>query len=331
MNLYNQIIASVNQADRIVITAHKSPDGDSIGSSMALYHWLKDKGKNVSVCHPDAHPNFLSWVPSVDEINHFEISSELIRDNVNKADIIFALDYNHPSRLGKEMETLLTGKKEKTIMIDHHLDPSDFAFIALSQPEVCSTAQLIYELIQEDKETRISVESGTCIYLGIMTDTGSFRFNSVAPRTHEILAHLLSIGVDHTAIHEAVFGQNSLNQLRLRSYAICNNLELIENGKVALMWLSASELEQYHYEKGDTEGLVNVALSVTGVKLAVFMVEKEGKIKMSFRAKENQTVNAFAVDYFEGGGHAYAAGGISSLSLGETIKKVKDNIAPYIV
>ncbi len=331
MNQFEQIIAAVNNSQNIVITAHKSPDGDSIGSSMALYHWLISKGKTVSVCHPDAYPNFLAWVPSVDEIIHFENSGEIIQEKMVNADLIFALDYNHPSRLGKDLEPLLADAKEKTIMIDHHLDPSDFAFIALSEPHVCSTAQLVFELIVKDSEVTISRESGICIYLGIMTDTGSFRFNSVSPRTHEIIAQLLNVGVDHTAIHEAVFGQNSLSQLRLRSHAICNNLELIEKGKVALMWLSASELEQYHYEKGDTEGLVNVALSVTGVKLAVFMVEKDGKIKMSFRAKENQTVNTFANKFFEGGGHAYAAGGISDLSLQDTIQKVKENISSYII
>lgn len=331
MNPFENILNTLETAQNIVITAHKSPDGDSIGSSMALFHWLMAKGKAVSVCHPDAFPNFLSWVPSVQSILNFEESATLISEKMEQADLIFALDYNHPSRLGKDMEPLLADKRSKTIMIDHHLDPSDFAFLAVSEPSVCSTAQLVYELMKSDKKTAIPVESGTCVYLGIMTDTGSFRFNSVEPRTHTIASELLELGVDHTAIHEAVFGQNSLNQLRLRSHAICNNLELIAEGKVALMWLSAQELVDFHYEKGDTEGLVNVALSVTGVKLAVFMIEKDGKVKMSFRSKENQVVNTYANTYFEGGGHAYAAGGISDLSLSETLEKVKNTIGKYIV
>jgi phosphoesterase RecJ-like protein len=331
MNQFKEIIEAVNSASKIVITAHRSPDGDSIGSSMALYHWLKSKSKEVSICHPDPYPNFLAWLPSVDQVLNFENNETVIRENCENTDLIFALDYNHPSRLGKDMAPLLEGIKEKVIMIDHHLDPSDFAFISVSQPEVCSTAQLVFELIEQDKDVEMTVESGQAIYLGIMTDTGSFRFNSVTPRTHEILGKLLSIGVNHTAVHEAVFGQNSLNQLRLRSHAIVNNLEIIENGKVALMWLTADELEKFHYEKGDTEGLVNIALSVTGVKMAVFMVEKDGKVKMSFRSKEDQAVNVFANENFEGGGHAYASGGISDLSVLDTLQKVKTNVTKYLV
>lgn len=329
MNQFYNIIQAVNAAEKIVITAHKSPDGDSIGSSMAVYHWLKAKNKQVSICHPDAFPKFLKWLPAVEEVQNFEDSGELITTDIEEADLVFALDYNHPSRVGNDMEPLLSNIKEKTIMIDHHLDPSDFAFISLSQPEVCSTAQLVYELLETD--SFMSVEAGMAIYLGIMTDTGSFRFNSVTPRTHEILGKLLSNGVDHTAIHEAVFGQNSLDQLRLKSHAICNNLDIIENGRVAVMWLSESELEEFNYQKGDTEGLVNTALSVTGVNLAVFMTESNGKVKMSFRSKGDQAVNIFAKENFEGGGHAYASGGISFISLVETIKKVKDNVGKYLV
>ncbi len=330
MNPFQKIIQAVNSAENIVVTAHKSPDGDSIGSSMAVYHWLKSKGKKVRVCHPDAFPKFLGWLPQVEEILNFEDSSEEILQIIEKADLIFALDYNHPSRLGAQMEYVLEGRREQIVMIDHHLDPADFASFSVSQPEVCSTAQLVYELIEQD-EVKLTVESGTAIYLGIMTDTGSFRFNSVSPRTHEILAGLLSIGVNHTAVHEAVYGQNSLNQIRLRSYALCNNLEIINEGKVALLWLTEEELNRFHYEKGDTEGLVNMALSVTGVKMAVFMVEKEGKVKMSFRSKEDQAVNQFAKDFFDGGGHAYASGGISYLSVSETVEKVRSNVQKYLV
>lgn len=331
MNQFKEIIAAVDTAQNIVITAHRSPDGDSIGSSMAVFHWLKGKGKEVKICHPDASPKFLNWLPNVDEIMNFEDSTEEIKAKMESADLIFALDYNHPSRLGRDMETLLEGKKDQTIMIDHHLDPADFAKISVSEPTVCSTAQLVYELIQNDANTVLSVESGQAIYLGIMTDTGSFRFNSVTPRTHEILSGLLTLGVDHTAIHEAVFGQNSLDQLRLRSYAICNNIEIIEGGKVALMWLTAAELEELKYQKGDTEGLVNVALSVTGVKMAVFMSEKDGKVKMSFRGKQDQAVNVFANENFDGGGHAYASGGISDLSVPDTLQKIKDTVSKYVV
>ncbi len=331
MTKYQEIIQALETAENIVITAHKSPDGDSIGSSLALYHYLKWKNKKVQICHPDAYPNFLSWLPDVNQVLNFEDNQEQIEHAISKADIIFALDYNHPSRLGDAMSPLLESKREKTIMIDHHLNPADFAFISVSETSVCSTAQLIYELIVSDSKGLINETMGIPIYLGIMTDTGSFRFNSVTPRTHEVLAHLLESGVNHTAIHEAVFGQNSLNQLRLRSYAICNKLDIIENGKVAIMSLSEAELEEYHYEKGDTEGLVNVALSVTGVKMAVYLQEKDGKVKISFRSKEDQSVNQLAADHFEGGGHAYASGGINFDTLEATIDKLKKVVHAYVI
>lgn len=331
MTKYQEIIQAVEAANHIVITAHKSPDGDSIGSSMGLYEYLKNKDKKVTICHPDPYPNFLTWVPNVDEILNFEEHAETIKEAFTQADLIFALDYNHPSRLGDEMSVLMADAKNKTIMMDHHLNPADFAFISLSEPAVCSTSQLVYELVAEDGLDKLNAAIGIPLYLGIMTDTGSFRFNSVTPRTHEILAHLLSAGVNHTDIHEAVFGQNSLNQLRLRSYAICNKLEIIEEGKVAVMSLSSSELDAYHYEKGDTEGLVNVALSVTGVKLAVYLQEKDGKVKISFRSKGNQAVNQLAGDHFEGGGHAMASGGISYVPLAETIEKLKSVIHSYVI
>jgi len=331
MTKFQEIIQAIDAAENIIITAHKSPDGDSIGSSMGLYHYLRWKNKNVQICHPDPFPNFLSWVPDVDQVLNFEENEEQIVHAMAKADLIFALDYNHPSRIGDSMAPVLEGKRDKTIMIDHHLNPADFAFISVSQPEVCSTAQLVYELIVSDNKEFLNASMGEPLYLGIMTDTGSFRFNSVTPRTHEILASLLEAGVNHTAIHEAVFGQNSLDQLRLRSYAICNKLEIIESGKVAILSLSEQELNDYNYIKGDTEGLVNVALSVSGVKLAVFLQEKDGKVKISFRSKEDQAVNQLASDHFEGGGHAYASGGINFDSLEATIDKLKKVVHTYVI
>jgi phosphoesterase RecJ-like protein len=331
MTKFQEIIQAIDAVDNIVITAHRSPDGDSIGSSMALYHYLKWKNKNVQICHPDAYPNFLAWLPDVDQVLSFDENQEQIEHAISKADLIFALDYNHPSRLGDGMAPLLDGKREKTIMIDHHLNPADFAFISVSQTDVCSTSQLIYELIISDGEGLINETMGTPIYLGIMTDTGSFRFNSVTQRTHEVIGNLLAADVNHTAIHEAVFGQNSLNQLRLRSYAICNKLEIIEEGKVAILSLSEKELEEYHYEKGDTEGLVNIALSVSGVKMAIYLQEKDEKVKISFRSKEDQSVNLLAADHFEGGGHAYASGGINFDNLEATINKLKKVIHSYVL
>jgi phosphoesterase RecJ-like protein len=323
------ILDKINASEQFVITAHKSPDGDSIGSSLALYHFLLAKGKQVIICHPDPCPNYLKWLDGVDLIKHFDSQPDEVEASILKSDVVFALDYNHPSRVGG-MQQLLLNAGSKTIMIDHHLHPSDFASIIYSDSSVCSTAQMVFEVINADGTIAISKSIGEPIYLGIMTDTGSFRFSSVTPRTHVILAELLSNNIDHTKIHEAIYDQNSLNQLKLKSFAINQKLELLQNDSVALIYLTENELTQYKYEKGDTEGLVNTALSISGVKMAVLMVEKDNAIKMSFRSKLNLHVNQLASDLFEGGGHAYAAGGISYLSMEETINKLKDALPKYI-
>lgn len=329
MTIYQKILKEIDKAERIVITAHKSPDGDSIGSSMGLYQYIRRSGKEVTVCHPDPYPNFLSWVKDVNDIVCHDYNAPLVREKIREADLIFALDYNDPSRLGP-MGELLKEKKEKIIMIDHHLHPKDFYFLGVSDTDSCSTAQLVYELIAADSNQKMDTNIGTPLYLGIMTDTGSFRFSSVQPRTHEILADLLKSGVAHTHVHEQVYDQNSLSQLKLKSFAINQKLELIENDKVAIISLTKEDLLAYYYQKGDTEGLVNAGLSIKGVKMAIFLVEKEEGIKMSFRSKHNLAVNVLASENFEGGGHAYAAGGISHLSMDETLEKLKRVIPNYL-
>jgi phosphoesterase RecJ-like protein len=329
MNIYDQIIQAAQKAENIVITAHKSPDGDSIGSSLALYHYLKAKNKNVSICHPDPVPNYLSWLPEVDLVIDYGTNAKLVEEKLTQADLIFALDFNHPSRLG-DMGQFLEGKKDIIAMIDHHLHPSDFAALQISDTNCGSTAQLIFELANHDDYFSIDALFGTPVYLGIMTDTGSFRFSSVTARTHEVLAEILNAGVQHSMIHEQIFDQNTLSQLQLKSYAIDQKLELLANNKAAILSLTAEELERYNYKKGDTEGIVNTALSIQGVKMAVFLVEKDGAIKLSFRSKHDVSVNVLANENFEGGGHAYASGGISYLSMNETLEKLKKLIPTYV-
>ncbi len=327
--MHHQIYASILEANNIVITSHKSPDGDSIGSSMALYQFIKRLEKTVDVVHPDPYPNFLSWIKDVGDIINYENQLELATDKIQKADLIFCLDYNTAGRVGP-MAEILESSAGKKIMIDHHLNPSDLAEIVLSKPEISSTAELIFEFINEVRPEMIDTNTGTPIYLGMMTDTGSFRFPSVTSRTHEVLAKLLASGVVHNHVHEQVFDQVSLSQLKLKSYAINQKLEMIENNQVALISLSLEELNMYSYEKGDTEGLINMALAIKGVKMAVFVKEAEGLLKISFRSKHNVHVNQFAADYFEGGGHKYAAGGASFVDMEKTLEKIKTHVAEYL-
>jgi phosphoesterase RecJ-like protein len=330
INTYKAIVAAIQEAKNIVITSHKSPDGDSIGSSLALYHFIAALGKSSVVCHPDKAPNFLLWVEGAFDIVSYEEQQDEVIQKMHDADLIFCLDFNSADRVGKDMQPLLEKASAKKIMIDHHMHPADFCEIIVSETSVCSTSQLIFELIDQSGNGEMLNESiGVPIYLGIMTDTGSFRFPSVQARTHEILAALIRTGIKHFEIHEKVYDTNTVDRLQLRGYALSEKLELIENYPVALISVTEEELNRFHYQKGDTEGLVNVALSVDSIKVAAFFAEKDGAVKISFRSKGDYYVNELANDHFEGGGHKYAAGGISYDSLENTINKFKSLIPTY--
>lgn len=326
----NNIILEAEKARHIVITSHKSPDGDSIGSSLGLYRFLKSLGLHPTICHPDPCPVFLEWAKREDTIVDFESAEELVSKHLKQADLIFCLDYNGAGRLGNSMGDVLKEASAKKIMIDHHLHPEDIFDLAVSEPSVGSTSQLVFELIvASGNKDKITAEMVEPLYLGIMTDTGAFRFNSVNARTHEIIAEMLMTGLNHTAIHENTFDGNRMDKLRLRGYAVAEKLEVLPEFKVAIISLNEEELNRFNYIKGDTEGLVNVALSVEGVEMAVFFTEKDGKVKISFRSK-GPAVNELAADHFDGGGHKFAAGGISFEDLETTIARFKKVLPLYV-
>lgn len=331
MTVAKTIWNSVKDAQNIVITAHKSPDGDSIGSSLALKHFLTKMGLNVTVVHPDAAPDFLHWVPGQQEIIVFEENEKLAVKLIQSADVVFCLDYNHPGRVGEQMQGTLEKASAVKIMIDHHLDPSDFCQHIISSPKTCSTAQLIYQFI-EDVELLSELDPliGECIYLGIMTDTGSFRFPSVESKTHQIIAHLIGVGVNHSAIHEAIYDTNTIDKIRLKGYCMSEKLVCLPNSPVAYASMTAEELLRFNAQKGDTEGLVNQILSIQGIKMAVFFAEKDGKIKISFRSKGDYFVNELANAHFSGGGHAYASGGVSTDDMISTIDRFVTNVKNFI-
>ncbi|MEY3451713.1 MAG: hypothetical protein RL711_1539 [Bacteroidota bacterium] len=331
MNQYLQIVEEIKASNHIVITAHKSPDGDSVGSSLGLLHFIEKLGKTAVICHPDPAPDFLSWLEGIDQIltiTHFQSEIEVLFE---QADLIFCLDYNGTDRVGKEMQALLEKATCKKIMIDHHLNPQDFATITVSETAVCSTSQLIVELIVQSENTHLlNGAIGTPLYLGILTDTGSFRFPSVQPRTHQLLAMLLEAGVKHHVIHENLNDNNTLGRLKIQGYALSEKLEVIEEYQVAIISLTNEELVKYNYQKGDTDALVNLALSIKGMKAAMFFSERDGMIKISFRSKGKENpVNTLASEHFSGGGHANAAGGMSELSMEATLEKVKSLLPLY--
>lgn len=330
MNIYKQIEAEILTASHIVITSHKSADGDSIGSSLGLLHFIEKLGKKAVLCHPDGAPDFLYWLDT-SSIILMSDEPQKVTESFQQADLIFCLDYNATDRIGPDMQALLEAATCKKVMIDHHLKPQDFATLVVSEPSASSTSQLIVELIDQTGNGDLLDEKiGTPLYLGILTDTGSFRFSSVQPRTHEIIAKLLAVGVQHNLIHEALNDNNTASSLRVQGFAMSEKLEIMEAHHVSIISLTKEELAKYDYKKGDTDNLANLALSIKGMKAAIVFSERDGIMKMSFRSKGKENpVNVLASEHFNGGGHANAAGGMSELSVSDTLDKIKGLIPEY--
>jgi phosphoesterase RecJ-like protein len=322
MSIYQEIKQLVEESSKIVITSHKSPDGDSIGSSVGLYLVLKSLGKEVVICHPDPAPDYLHWVPFVDVIQNWEENKVTVQSHFDSADLIFSLDYNEPSRMGDEMGEALRKTSAKKIMIDHHLHPENYVNVMLSDTTSCSTCQLVFDVVENAGWTEfLSSDAGICLYLGIMTDSGSFRFPSVLSHTHEVVSKLLKLDINHAVIHENINDTNTLDRLRLKGFACAEKLVVNQDLKIAYIWLTKDELNRYNHQKGDTEGLVNTALSILGMKVAVLFTEADGYVKMSFRSKGTENpVNVLASTYFNGGGHANASGGRFDGKIEDAIK-----------
>jgi len=325
-----QIKSKLLDAKHILIVAHKNPDGDAIGSSLALYHFLKILKCKVSVVMPNDYPSFLKWLPGNEAVLIYENQTDVCDEMINSADVIFTLDFNAFHRTGF-MEESLANSEALKIMIDHHLSPEDYATYTYSDSSMSSTCEMVYHFIEALGDLdNINKDIATCLYLGIMTDTGSFKFPLTTHITHAIIAKLIEKGVDKTEIHNAVYDNNTFSRLQLLGCAL-SNLKMIQSYKTAYITLSQEELNTYQFKKGDTEGFVNYALSLKGIVLAAIFIEnkKEDIIKISFRSKGNFSVNALSQSHFNGGGHANAAGGKSDLSLDDTVKKFVDILPQY--
>lgn len=323
--------SKIQEAGHIIITAHKSPDGDSIGSSLGLFHYLKTKNQNVFICHPDSAPDFLHWMPGYENILNLDDHENEVKDHFAKADLVFCLDYNAAGRIGK-LESLMEDSQAFKIMIDHHRDPdTNFCDLMFSDITSCSTCQLVYEIIDASSDLNsINETSGAPLYAGIMTDTGSFRFASTLPKTHRIVADLIERGVKNWKIHENIHDTNSLNRIQLVSYGLLEKLVIMEKYQTAYLSLTQKELERFSAEKGDTEGLVNQVLSIKGVKMAIFLKESDGIIKMSFRSKDSIPANELAKNNFSGGGHLNAAGGKFQGSMDNAIDKLVTILPAFV-
>ena len=317
--LLSTFIKKLETSKKIVIIPHKNPDGDALGSCLALHFFLVKTGHSAHVISPNEYPEFLNWMPGQENIIIYSTANEKTVELIEKAEIIFTLDYNQLNRIG-DLEPIVASSKAQKIMIDHHENPGDYADVTYSDASIGSTCEMVFELLHALNPIEIDKSIATCLYTGIMTDTGSFRFPSTTARTHQIVSSLIEKGAQPHSIHQNIYDTASFNRLRLLGTAL-NNLKKIEGLPVVYITLSQKELNQNKFKKGDAEGFVNYGLSLQGVLLSVIMIENESEkiIKMSFRSKGSVDVNQFARKHFNGGGHINAAGGKSDTSIEETV------------
>ncbi|WP_017497310.1 bifunctional oligoribonuclease/PAP phosphatase NrnA [Flavobacterium sp. WG21] len=310
---------------KIAIIPHRGPDGDAMGSTLGLYHFLLKNNHQPTVIAPNDFPNFLAWLPGSEKVKIFEKDTENCTKILEEAELIFTLDFNAFHRTG-EMEHTLVKLTAPFIMIDHHQKPDDYALYTYSDTSFGSTCEMVYNFIsflgkKEDLDKTIA----TCIYTGILTDSGSFRFPGTTGNTHRIIAELIDLGVENTQIPVLLFDNSSYSRLQLLGRAL-QNMKVLEEHKTSYTSLTQDELDAFQYVKGDTEGIVNYGLSIKGIVFtAIFIENKDEKIiKISFRSQGGFDVNQFARDHFNGGGHSNAAGGKSETSMEETLKKFED-------
>ena len=334
------VLSYIQVAQNIAILTHQSPDGDAMGSSLAMYHYVQSLGKNAQVIVPNAFPEFLAWMPGAESILIYDTQTTQADAYLNDADLIICTDFNAPKRIGALGDKMLTLSCPK-IMIDHHLYPTDFANFIVSDPEASSTCELVYEVLSA-LNCQLSIAIATCLYTGLMTDTGNFSYNSNRPQIYTIISALVAAGADKDAIYNAVFNQYSVDRMKLVGYCLYQKMRVFPEHYTALIYLNRKELYRFNFQKGDAEGIVNMPLQSKDIHYSVFMredkatpdeMEKNGgiktKIKLSFRSQGDRPVNVFASEVFNGGGHANAAGGEYYGPLAEAVQLFLDNYAKY--
>lgn len=317
-----QLLELINSSKSIVITTHVRPDGDAIGSSLALYNYLSDGGHKVNVLTPDAFPSFFNWMKGSDSIIKVDTETAKAMQLLENADLIFCLDFNDPSRFGS-LGNKIPSVKAKKVMIDHHLNPSDFCDLTFSYPNYSATAEILFDILTAF-DAKINKPIAEALYTGIMTDTGSFRFPSTSAHTHNIVSSLIETGVEHNTIYDNVYDNYSLDRMRFVGHCLLKKLKVFPEYHTALIDVSKEELTQFNHQPGDTEGIVNEALAIKGVNMAALFTERDTTIRISFRSKGDFSVKEIAEQHFNGGGHQNAAGGRSTDTLENTVKKFVD-------
>ena len=319
------------RADKIVIVSHVSPDGDAIGSSLGLWHFLNSQDKNVHVIVPNAFPDFLKWMPGAKEVIQYNRYKEFADKLIMEADVICCLDFNVLSRID-EMEEIVRVSPGRKMIVDHHLYPGDFARIVISHPQISSTSELVFRLIcQLGNFSDITKEAAECIYTGMMTDTGGFTYNSNDREIYLIIGELLSKGIDKDEIYRNVFNTHSEGRLRLMGYVLYEKMQVFPQFNAALITLTREEQKKFQYKKGDTEGFVNMPLSMKGICFSVFLREDTEKdmIKVSLRSVGTFPCNEVATEFFNGGGHLNASGGEFYGPIEEAVALFKQALVKY--
>lgn len=320
-----------NRAERLVIVTHVSPDGDALGSSLGLFHFLAEQGKDVRVIVPNAFPDFLRWMPGAKDIVRYDKYKEFADRLIAEAEVICCLDFNALSRIDAMADAVRQAAGRK-VMVDHHLNPEPFCKVTISHPEISSTSELIFRLICRmgcfDDITR---EGAECIYTGMMTDTGGFTYNSNDRQIYFIIGELLSKGIDKDEIYRKVFNTYSEGRLRLMGYMLYEKMQVFPQFRSALIWLTKEEQGRFHSVKGDTEGFVNMPLQMKGICFSVFFREDTEKkmIKVSLRSVGAFPCNRVAEEFFNGGGHLNASGGEFYGTMDEAIALFKQAMVKY--
>lgn len=311
----------ISENKRFVLLSHKNPDGDALGSSLALFHYLESRGKDVTVVLPNAFPDFLTWLPGAGSVLFYDTNTEEAKDVIANAETFFCLDFNAFNRIGDVCDAVMLNNAPK-ILVDHHLFPSDDFVVKISFPEACSTSELVYRLIAMlSGDDAVSFDMAQCIYTGMMTDTGAFAYASSRKDIFLIIASLLDKGIDKDLIYRKVFYTSSLTRMRLHGYVMHKKLKVYNRYNAALITLDNSELMRFYAVKGDTEGLVNQPLQIKGIRFSCFLREEQpGKINVSLRSVDDFPCNEVAATFFNGGGHKNASGGELHCSMEEAVK-----------
>ncbi len=313
----------------VVITTHRNPDGDAVGSSLGLYHFLNKFGHTVRIIAPSEYPEFLEFLPDANKIIIYDIEPEYSKELVDKADVIFCLDFNSLDRIDKLGE-IITPLSCKKVMIDHHLYPEPFADFVLSDTTASSTCELIYRFIIDlDEKQQLDSIIGDCLFTGILTDTGSFK-HATSARLYRIVGDLLELGVDDYKIQDLVFNCLNEKNLRLLGHILYNRMQILPEFQTGIITLTKQDYEDYDIQRGDTEGIVNYILKLKDIKVAAFIHEQPTITKISLRSKGDFSVQEIASNHFRGGGHKNAAGGYSYIGLRPTVKKFISLLPEYM-